>query len=135
MKQVLPLTIFLVCLISCKKEIDSNSKQSSYLSRVQASLKNSLDKATFESLDFSRTLRSKVNADTSFLRVPFKGKGLQNGFVLVQTNESGIINRGRIVDLNKASYAAARLTKYRPYNGFIIITDLNGKKVVESLFT
>jgi hypothetical protein len=132
MKQLLPLTIFLVCLVSCKKEIDSVSKQSSYLTRVQASLKDSLEKTTFESLDFSKALRSKVNVDTSFLRIPFKGKLLQDGFVLVQTNELGNISKGRIVDLNKTSNAAARLSKYRPYNGFILITDLKGKKVVES---
>src|SRR5687767_8383796 len=133
MKQILTLTIILMCITSCKKEsVIREEKRAGYLNTVKSLLSDSIDKSTYETLDFSRAIKTKISDDTSFLRIPFKGKLIQNDFLLVQTNRLGSINRGRMVSVERNSNAAQRMTKYRPYNGYIVIKNLKGKKVIES---
>jgi hypothetical protein len=133
MKQILTLTILLMCITSCKKDlVITEQRKSGYLENVKSLLKDSLDKTSFEALDFSKAIKTRISDDTNFLRIPFKGTIIQKQFLLLQTDKHGQIGRGRAVAFDQSSYASERMTKYRPYNGHIVIKNLKGKKILES---
>jgi hypothetical protein len=133
MKQILMLTMFLMFITSCKKDsVISKPKDLDYVSNVKSFLKDSIDNTTYEVLDFGKAVKTSINLDTSFLRIPFKETNSRNEFLLLQTNQQGSIKRGRVVSFDKYNSAALRMKKYRPYNGHIVIKDLKGRKVLES---
>ena len=132
MKRFLILTIFFSSIISCNKNATIETSSSSYLANVKYLLKDSVDHTTYEALDFSHSIRTNIKGKTSFLRIPFKEMNSRNEFLLLQTNYQGLIKRGRAVSFNRNNNETERMTKYRPYNGHIVIKDLKGKKVFES---
>jgi hypothetical protein len=84
----------------------------------------------YDVLDFSKVIQSRINKDTSFLRIPINGKSIKNEFVLLQTNDDGRINRGRKIFLSKAALQSG--SKSKSFNGTIIVENLKGELLVNS---
>lgn len=63
------------------------------------------------------------------LRIPLKGKPLQNEFVLLQTDDKGIISRGRMVSLYRIS---SDNEKHYNYHGNVTIRSLKGETLIQS---
>lgn len=128
MKYLLSVVILITFAVACQKDALFIENRNPYIRKVQASLKDSMQKAAYAELDFSKAIQSRVNKDTSFLRIPLKGKLLQNEFVLLQTNDYGTIARGRKISM-KGSVQADRPTSY---NGSVVIHSLKGPELVQS---
>jgi hypothetical protein len=133
MKHLLPISLFLVFLISCKKE-PSISYPGNYMQSVKDALKDSISRNDFVMLDFSKSVLSKVDSIQLYiLRVPFKDKNFINDFVVIKTNKAGIIEKGKIihqeggaadVDINGGSK--------KTFNGTISISTLDRTCVLNS---
>jgi hypothetical protein len=92
MKHIYLFFFPVIVLFSCQKE--RQQQKASYITNVKASLKDSLVAQDYNSFDFERAVLSKADKlSLYFLRISFKGKKLQNDFVLVQTNSDGKVQR------------------------------------------
>ena len=129
MKQLLFIAVLMICLASCQKDVSSINEIDVYLQNVKTHLQDSLSKADFSVLDFGRSVQSRINKDTSFFRIPFKGKSLKQEFVLLQVNDRGSIKQGRMILLAPRINTLGQPTIY---NGGIIIRSLKGKVLVDS---
>jgi hypothetical protein len=99
MKRSLIIVPTFLFLFSCNKNIDQDSNYNSVLKNVRSSLSDSLSKNDFEALDFSKSLLSNVDSvQLHLLRIPFKGKSIQEKFVLLQLNEENKIIKGRLIN-------------------------------------
>ena len=128
MKQlILILSIVLVAIASCKKEVSVSSNDSLYLKTVMASLEDSMSEQDFQSLDFSKPVRTFIDSGSiTLLRIPFKGKSIAHDFVLLQTNEMGVCIKGRIVSMNTS------VLKSNRFAGSISIASLQRHELVKS---
>jgi len=129
MKHTLIIFIFALLFFACRKPEQVGND--SYLETVKSSLKDSLSNADFQELDFSRAVLNEVDsADFYLLRIPFIGKHVGSDFVLAQTKENGILERGRIVHLkgkiNKTHTGTGQ------FDGEIRVRSLQGKELVNS---
>ena len=132
MKHLLSIAVMLSCLMSCQKEVVLERIKNPYLERVKTSLKDSISTNNFSALDFARAVQSPINQDTSYLRIPFSGKSLKQEFVLLHTNKTGAIKRGRIIFLAPRISTPGKPTRY---DGAITIRSLRGDMLTESLIT
>lgn len=131
MKQKFTLIILLVVLFSCKKEISKPFESNSYLQTVKSDLIDSMPAVDYGNLDFSRQLFYKVDSLQLYLvRIPLKGKAIQNDFVLAKTNAAGKIEKGKIIHLEGKESEGKRT-----WNGMVSISSLNGRKVLQSNIT
>lgn len=132
MKHIFTLSICFLLLYACKKE--DALPMSSYLENVKGALKDSLQPADFSSLDFTRSVQSKVDSvQLNVLRVPFKNKKLENDFVIVETDETGIVKRGKIIHLKGVVTENENdKLRRRTWNGEIIISSLDRTKAINS---
>jgi hypothetical protein len=128
MKHFLSFMLLTLFIVSCKKDGLLFDNVGPYMAKVQAALKDSMQQASFSGLDFSKAIQSRINKDTIYLRIPVKGKLLQNEFVLLQTNDYGIIARGRVISMN----GSTQQDRPTNYNGSIIINSLSGEELVQS---
>ena len=128
MKHLLTLAVLLFVFASCKKDIEFDNRGNEFIKNVKANLKDNVNVTDYDSLDFSKAVQSRINKDTSFLRIPVKGKSIKNEFVLLQTNDDGRINRGRKIFLSKAVLQSG--TKSKSFNGLIVIQNLKGEQLV-----
>src|SRR5688572_3228035 len=127
---ILIVTIVLIAMVSCKKELSGPVNDSVYLRTVKTSLKDSMSTVDFQSLDFNKTVRTFVDSGhITLLRIPFKEKNLSNDFVLLQTNENGVCLKGRIVSMN------GTVSKTHQYSGSILIASLQRNELVKSAIT
>src|SRR5260221_14235285 len=100
MRHLTLITLALLLIVSCKKEISNKNNFSGYIENVKAALKDSLSTNDYSTLDFSKPVLSKVDSVQLYLlRIPIKGKNIKNDFVLVKTNADGKIERGKIIHL------------------------------------
>lgn len=129
MKHLLTFFFVFLYLTACKKEVSFTHTADKYLESVYVSLKDSVKAAEFVNLDFTKAVQSKINSDTSYLRIPFKGKMLQEEFVLLQTNERGRIDRGRIITLFESNLSRKA---GEAFNGAITLRHLSGQQAVHS---
>lgn len=127
MKRLLTIVLLSILVVSCKKEFASKDRNA-FMEVLQAYLKDSMQKADYTELDFPRAILSRINRDTSYLRIPIKGKLLQNEFVLLQTNDYGTIVRGRKISL----IGSKQPDRPTEYNGSIVIHLLGGQELVQS---
>ncbi len=104
--------------------------QNHYLLGIQKQLADSMPKQASDQLDFSRSVQTRVNGDTSYLRIGVKGKLVQNDFVLLQIDAYGKVRRGRRVSINELISGEAVKTK--KYNGVITIHSLAGNLLITS---
>lgn len=133
MKHLLPIMICMVLFFSCRKAELMEAKPPTYLENVKASLKDSLGADLFQRLDFDKSILSTINPDSNYLRIPIKERLLKNEFVIVRTDDKGIIKSGKMISLAEEKKASARrMTKYRSFNGHIVIKSLKGEVVVAS---
>ncbi|MFL5811220.1 MAG: hypothetical protein ACJ749_16990, partial [Flavisolibacter sp.] len=134
MKHIVAILGCLFLLASCKKEITPFFNGDVYLQNVQAALKDSLGEGDYAGLDVSKSVLSKVDSiGLSVLRIPFKGKKFENDFVLLKTNEQGMIERGKIIHQE----GAAMEIKWgdgekKSFNGCVSVTSLDRKTVLNS---
>jgi hypothetical protein len=131
MKRSLIIVPTFLFLFSCNKNIDQDSNYNSVLKNVRSSLSDSLSKNDFEALDFSKSLLSNVDSvKLQLLRVPFKGKSIQEKFVLLQLNEENKIIKGRLINISEV--ADNNINTGKPFNGNITISWLNGSTLIKS---
>jgi hypothetical protein len=127
---ILIVTIVLLAMASCKKELSGPANDSVYLKTVKTSLKDSMSAADFQSLDFTKTVRTFIDSGhITLLRIPFKEKNISNDFVLLQTDENGACLKGRIISMNGA------VSKTHQYSGSISIASLQRNELVKSAIT
>jgi hypothetical protein len=125
MKRLIYSTFALLLLISCKKEI-KNSDSSGYIENVKAALKDSVSLTDYSDLEFSKAILSKdYTASLYFLRIPFKGKKIENDFLIIMTSINGIIKQGKIVHIEGQEIE-------RKWNGNITISSLDKKNILNS---
>jgi hypothetical protein len=127
------ITLSLVLLVSCQKEIRT-LHHSRYIENVKSALKDSLSQADYITLDFSKAILSKVDSASLYMfRVPLKGKNIKNDFVILKTDANGIVERGKIIHLegNEVEYGDQKI-KERKWNGTVSISSLNRNSVLNS---
>jgi hypothetical protein len=126
MRHLTFITLTLLVIVSCKKEININKHDfSGYLQNVKATLKDSLSNNDYASLDFNRAVLSKVDSVQLYLlRIPFKSKEIKNDFVIVKTNGEGKLERGKIIHLDGGDTAFGN-TRIKSFYGNIIISSLS----------
>ena len=104
--------IFTFLFFSCSKNDvivndNTNSNESSalqinYLAKIKEKLKDSLNSNDFNYIDFSQVYRSlDVQKKNFYLRLGFIDKKISKDFILLFTDSSGNIRRGRIVHVDK----------------------------------
>lgn len=115
----------ILVLFACNKDI---AHEDLFIQRLKISLKDSMPTITFDSLDFSRVVQTRLKEyDVLLVRVGYKSKKLDGDFVLIQADEGGNIKKGRIVHLRRET--ADRLD----WNGTVLIRNLNGEEIFKSL--
>ncbi|MEI9945850.1 MAG: hypothetical protein WDN26_16720 [Chitinophagaceae bacterium] len=130
MQRLLLTLLLAVILFSCQKEISKFSDKESYLSKIESSLKESVNPADFADLEINRSFRMHIDSgDTYLLRVPFKGKAFANDFILLETDADGKVSQGRIIAINGA------IDEEKMYDGFITINDLQHRVLIQSPIT
>lgn len=137
MKKLLTATVLvaLVFIIACKKTPLAPSSKSSGLdlSGVRALLKDSLQTATFDSLDFSRTvIATRDTGKTYLVRVPLKGVPVTRRFFLVRTNGSMIPQLAMGLEIQRFTFATDSASNPYSFSGSIKKTWLNGTMVYTS---
>ena len=126
MKHLYTLTFLLCFLFACRK---ADHKADNYLTRVQTALKDSVSSEDYSSLDFSRSVLSKVDsADLYLLRIPFTRFDAGH-FLLLQTTKEGTIRQGRITEIRGAVVDKEGIKKFQ---GHITIRSLQRKLLVQS---
>ncbi len=79
---------------------DSTVLQINYLAKIKNSLKDSISKTDFSTLDFNKISKSNdVRTEDYFLRVRFKNKKFSDDFILLKTDATGNIVQGKIVHI------------------------------------
>jgi hypothetical protein len=133
MKHLNFLLIFFTLVIgSCKKEDSFVSKEPELLSKVKASLKDSLTANDLANLDLRRVYLSEMK-DNQFMRIPFAGKKIENDFVLVQLNKDGSVAKGRIIHIEGAAQKnSVGRTEHYSFEGSIEISSLQRKVITSS---
>lgn len=131
MKKFILISFVSLLMFSCKKEINPDSHDTLYVNNVIASLKDSLSDNDFANIIAEKVFITKING-TKYLRIPFKGKDISKDFVLLQTETSGKITRGFIINLSKN---AAEKGKEYEFNGFITKSSLDRKLITISPLT
>jgi hypothetical protein len=134
MRHLTLITLTLLLIASCKKEINNNKPDlSGYVQNVKAALKDSLTSNDYAALDFNRAVLSKVDrVQLYLLRIPLKGKEVKNDFVIVKTNVDGKIERGKIVHIEGADTAFGNI-RIKSFYGSIIISSLSGTIRMQSV--
>ena len=133
MRHLTLITLTLLVITSCKKEISNNKHDfPGYVQNVKAALKDSLTSNDYAALDFSRTVLSKVDSVQLYLlRIPLKGKEIKNDFVIVKTNYDGKVERGKIVHMEGADTAFGYI-RIKSFYGSITISSLSRKNQMQS---
>jgi hypothetical protein len=130
------ILLALLFIASCQKH-DTNIVEKNYLENVKSALKDSFSNSEFESLDFSKTVLSKVDSIQLYLlRIPYKDKPISNEFVIVKTTRRGDLQQGRIVHLQgQITESGKSIVKKRQWNGHLSVKMLNGTNVRTSSIT
>jgi hypothetical protein len=126
MKPVYSLIIFVLIFYSCKKEV-TQYPGNSFFETVKKELSDRMSRDDYTSLDFSRVVLNKVDSvGLYFVRIPFRGKGINKNFVIVRTLKSGSVLDGRIVNLSGDVVEAGQgPVKKREWEGSISLSSLN----------
>ncbi len=122
MRHLLFIAFAAIFFISCNKNIESENSESAYTKKIKLGLKENLNKNDLESLDLAKSIITKAGDGKIFLRIPIKEKEISKDFVLIQTDASGLILKGLMINLNKDTSVKGK--EYQ-YNGVIKITSLN----------
>lgn len=132
MKHILLIPFVALLVWSCQKDLKPTNND--YIETVRKGLQDSLRTADFQALDFSKAAHSSVDSvGLYFLRIPFKGMKQNEDFVMVQTTESGVIQKGKIVHLQgKIEDHVAGSLKTKTWNGSISLTSLDRKSLFQS---
>jgi len=133
MRHLTFITLTLLLIVSCKKEINYNKHDfSGYVENVKAALKDSLSANDYASLDFKRAVLSKVDSVQLYLlRIPLKGKEIKNDFVMVKTNADGKVERGKIIHMEGADTAFGN-SRIKSFYGNITISSLSRNSQLNS---
>ena len=133
MRHLTFITLTLLLIVSCKKEINNNKPDlSGYVQNVKAALKDSLTSNDYAALDFNRAVLSKVDSVQLYLlRIPLKGKEIKNDFVIVKTNYDGKVERGKIVNMEGADTAFGNIG-IKSFYGSITISSLKRDLQIQS---
>lgn len=126
MKKLLTIVLIVSLTISCRKSGSLTNPQNSadYISLVKHSLKDSLSANDYASLDFSHAIRCSVDSlNIYLLRVPLAGKAITGDFLLVKTDVSGQVLKGKFISITKDSKAKAS------FNGSITYRSLHAGAV------
>lgn len=123
MKKIILIAFSAIFMISCKKDIEFDTSQSTYTSKVRAGLKDSLTARDFAHIDFTRSIITKTDTAIFFLRIPFINKKLSEEFVLLQTDTLGKILTGSIIKLSQRTNIS---DEDYGYNGTVELSYLNG---------
>lgn len=130
---LLSLTLLFIIIFSCskqeipKKDIDfrdSVISQINFLARVKNALKDSLNISDFSTVDFDKLYKSEdVRSKNYFVRLSFKNKKTWDDFILLKTDSTGNMLKGKIVKINfdESKKGIAKIT--------VIASSLNRKTV------
>ncbi len=125
MRNLLLITFAVLCIFSCRKDTEKDESHITYLSNIIKGLKDSLSVTDYANINVDRAIITSTKKGWSLLRIPFKGKKLSEEFVLLQSDSSGQILKGLIVNLNET--VTNNDSKY-VYNGAIKISYLNRRE-------
>jgi hypothetical protein len=133
MKHKILITLFLISIFSCKKQIEQmdsiDSIQAGYLSNVKTYLKDSLRGSDYASIDFTHGSLSKQK-DGWYLRLKWLHKTIDGDFLLLQTDSLGNCIQGRIIHLDKDGNSDQSV-----FNGNISIESLNRILLINSFIS
>ena len=131
MKPVFFLVLLLQLVASCRKEGQFVPGEQAAINRVQATLNDSLSAVDYQRLAFAKAVRTRINKDTSYLRIPFRDQALKEAFVVVQIDDAGRVNRGRMISVTRQQ----NMLPAYAFHGFLVIRWLTGKEVIRSRIT
>jgi hypothetical protein len=130
MKHKILITLFLISIFSCKKQVEQrdsiDSIQAGYLTNVKTYLKDSLTGNDYASIDFTHGSISKQK-NGSFLRLAWLHKTIDRDFLLLQTDSLGNCTQGRIIHLEKDSNSDGSV-----FDGNISVESLNRIPLINS---
>ncbi len=137
MKKVLYLVALSIFVFACTKQIKEENEgprangfiPSGYLEKIKGYLKDSLSAEDYNNIDFSLGSISKQQSSW-FLRLAWLHKRLERDFLLLQTDNLGNCNEGRIVHLDKDTGSDQSV-----FNGNISVQFLNRGLIVSSAVT
>ena len=127
MKYLILISALILFETSCKKVSEIPGNSSKDINQVIGQLKDSLSKNDYEALDFSKPVITKFQDHSKCIRIPFKGKSIENQFVLLQTDKTDNINKGRIININQDT----TISNFS-FEGHISISSLKGEMLVTS---
>ena len=132
MKPFLLVSLAVLLILGCRKDFGPTNND--YVETVRKGLQDSLGTADFGALDFSKAARSSVDSvGLYFLRVPFKRMKEDEDFVMVQTTEAGIIQKGKIVHLQgKVDDLTNGSRTSKTWNGSVSLSSLDRKDIFQS---
>lgn len=139
MKNTLITALFLLFIISCKKdessalsisaqESNSLQNQDTYLNTVKRYLIDSISATDYRNIDFNKAIVTKFDSGRILLlRLQFK-KSVSE-FILLKTDASGHWSKGMILNIKYAKGIQQNELVKRPhsFNGNIIVSSLNRK--------
>src|SRR5688500_16209994 len=126
MKPIYFIMAFVCLALSCQKQSLQSNNDSSYLEVVKKDLQQRLTSEDFTNLDFSHAIFSKVDSIQLYLlQIPFIG--VETEFVVIKTNVSGKIEKGKVIQLDRKLNDQVRTS--HQYDGAITIHSLS--RIVE----
>lgn len=133
MKQRLYIFLLFVIFYSCKKDLQTIQQPPAYLQQIKNALKDSLNATDLNNLVIEKAVLSKIDSlDLLLLRIPFRNKNFRNDFLLLKTNEDGLILKGKIVQLSDNDATGNNMDRTLNFNGSISLSSMNRKTVLHS---
>jgi hypothetical protein len=131
MKQFLPIAIFLVAALSCKREKVADDV---YIDTVKKELIDSVSEKVYSRLNFDQAFLSRVDSVGLFiLRIPFKGSAMDKDFIVLRTDLKGRISEGRLIHLDGKDIEVGQgRIKRRTFEGTITISSLKEMTLINS---
>lgn len=135
MKKLLFISVILLGLVSCKKEINNNPGQSATLEKIRVQLKDSLTEIDFQLLDFNKVVSSKIPVENfSMLRIGLKGIPISKSFIVLKLNSDQQMITGKKIYIERSTNVNSAKT-HTLFNGHIVINFLNGSTLLKSTVT
>jgi hypothetical protein len=118
----------LIAVLACNKNDVNLTPNQTLVSKVILSLKDSVSTQDFSSLDSKKTVVYKLDEEHKVLHISTQDS---NRFILVETDNAGIIIKGKILQFT--SNANGIKSESSTFNGTINVTTLNGNQIKQSV--
>lgn len=148
MKKQILFLLNVLCMVSCRKLMDSPFQSVRFIENIKIQLDDSLNTSIKDSLDYSGVILTRYNNESSsFLRIPLKEISMERRFVLLRLGANGKVLEGRLVVIDRdmpsiqqsadvnatvTDELSAKDKLGSQFNGHIEIQYLNGRKCLVS---